>query len=101
MKTATVLHPLITTASYQIRRTGEQQRMRVFRHFPKRRDIPAIIVGFAAVGLLLYLNLKHPDQQPATGFGPEWQCWGAGRGGTGFCMRKSLLDPANQTKTPN
>lgn len=73
------------------------QQMRKFR----RGVIPAVII---AVGLLvgsLYLYFNLPNRQPATGFGPEWKCWGASAKGADFCIKKSVLNPANQTTPPN
>ena len=75
--------------------------MRLFRHFPKRRDIPAILLAVAVVAVLVYANLKYPDWKKPSGFGPEWQCSPSGRGGPDFCMKKPAADPADQTTTPD
>jgi hypothetical protein len=75
--------------------------MRMFRHFPKARDIPAILITFVVVAVFLYVRLKYPDRQPASGFGPEWQCSGVGRGRAAFCIRKPATDSANRTTTPD
>jgi hypothetical protein len=73
----------------------------MFRHFPKRRDIPGIILVFVLVAGWLYLNLKYPDWKRPTGFGPEWECSSSGRGGPSSCMKKPAADPASQTTTQN
>jgi len=71
--------------------------MRMFRHFPKRRDIPGILFVLLVVAGLLFLNLKYPDRKAATNFGPEWQCSGSGRS-PDFCMKKPAADPANKQR---
>jgi hypothetical protein len=75
--------------------------MRRFRHFPKTRDILAILLAFALITGSFYFYLTHPEYKPATGFGPEWQCSDVARGGASFCVKKPLADPANKTTTPN
>jgi hypothetical protein len=75
--------------------------MRMFRHFPKPRDIPAILIAFVLVAVSLYVHFKYPAWRSPSGFGPEWQCSEAGRDGPDFCMKKPAADPANQTTVPN
>jgi hypothetical protein len=63
------------------------------------RDIAAIVMAISIAVGLLYVSLKFPDGQGASGFGPEWQCTarGARGGGPDFCIKKDLLKPAEQT----
>ena len=63
------------------------------------RDIAAIVIAIGIVGGLLFVSLKYPGRQGATGFGPEWQCTarGARGGGPDFCIKKDLLKPAEQS----
>lgn len=70
----------------------------MFRHFPKRRDIPTIIFVLLLVAGFLYLNLKYPNRKLPTGFGPEWECSSLGRAGSSFCIKKPAAD---QRATPN
>jgi len=59
----------------------------------KPRDIPGLALVAASVAFLLYLTLTHPGSKPASNFGPEWKCFGEGRGDAGFCIKKDLLSP--------
>lgn len=62
-------------------------------------DIVACVLGIAVVVGCLYMTLKHPDLKRPSGFGPEWQCTERGiiGGDPSFCIKKELLNPANQT----
>jgi hypothetical protein len=64
-----------------------------------RADIASIVFVIAALVGILYIGLKPPDWQRPSGFGPEWQCTGRGPrgGGPDFCIKKQLLDRADQT----
>jgi hypothetical protein len=75
--------------------------MRMFRHFPKRRDMPGLLFVLLLVAGLIYLNLKYPDWKHPTGFGPEWDCSSPGRGGSSFCIKKPAADSASQKAAPN
>jgi hypothetical protein len=58
------------------------------------RDVPGIaFVALIVIGGL-YLAFKYPDWRAPSGFGPEWQCSGAGRGGPGFCIKKPPAEAA-------
>jgi hypothetical protein len=75
--------------------------MRRLRHSFKRGDIGAIALAIVLGAAFLYVAIKRPDWQPATGFGPEWQCNAPGRGGSSFCIKKPPPVPADQTTTLN
>lgn len=62
--------------------TGLQQM-----RWPKRKDIPGVVLVIAVVFFLLYWHLKHPDWQRPSGFGPEWQCTQSGKAGPDFCYK--------------
>lgn len=65
----------------------------------RRGDIAAIVIVTGIVGGFTYMSLKYPYWRPSSGFGPEWQCTGRGARGAGpdFCIKKQLLNPADQT----
>jgi hypothetical protein len=92
---------LVTILGYRNGQRWSIKRMRMFRHFPKSRDIPGIIFVLSLVVVFLHLNLKYPNRKVPTGFGPEWECSSPGRGGSSFCVKKPAIDPANQTETTN
>jgi hypothetical protein len=69
--------------------------MRMFRHFPKRRDIPGILFVLLLVAGLIYLNLKYPNWHASSGFGPEWQCTSTS-GRPSFCIKRPVTEPAKQ-----
>jgi hypothetical protein len=58
-----------------------------------------LAVGLVVGALSVYFN--DPNRHPVTGFGPEWKCWGASAKGAGFCIKKSVLDPANPATPSN
>jgi|GEM_PF-4115442 len=68
---------------YRSGATGSQQM-----RWPKRKDIPEVVLVIALVSFWLYWALKHPDWQRPSGFGPEWQCTQSGKGGPDFCYKK-------------
>ena len=76
----------------------EHQTMRKFR----RGDIPAVVIAIALAAFFLFGLFKYPnpDQQRLSNFGPEWKCYGVSKGGASFCIRKSVLNSANQTVGP-
>ena len=56
-----------------------------------------VIVVFAAGGFQ-YVSLRYPDWLRPSGFGPELQCTERGASvGLDFCIKKQLLNPADQT----
>jgi hypothetical protein len=63
------------------------------------RDIAAIFIVLGIAGGLLFMSLKFPGGQSASGFGPEWQCTGRGARGAGpdFCIKKDLLKRLGET----
>jgi hypothetical protein len=70
----------------------------------KSGDIPGLVLVTIVLGAVLYLAL-HPQTadllRSGNNFGPQWQCTQPGRGGSSFCIKKSLLDAKNQAKAPN
>jgi hypothetical protein len=69
----------------------------------KRSDIPGIVLVIVVLTFWMYVYFERSDWQPASGFGPEWQCNGPGARSAGpdFCIKKPPVDPARQTPTPN
>jgi hypothetical protein len=61
-----------------------------------RRDIPGFLLVAIIVVCGLYVAFKYPNWHTPSGFGPEWQCSPAGRGGSSFCIKKLPADSAKQ-----
>ena len=59
----------------------------------KPSDIPGLVIVAAILAYTLYFTLTHPNMKPASNFGPEWKCFGEGKGTAGFCIKKDLLAP--------
>jgi hypothetical protein len=66
-----------------------------------RRDVLAIILGAAILGLVLFSAVKFHGWQGTNGsFGPDWECNSVG-GGDAVCIKKppkppGTAAPANQ-----
>jgi hypothetical protein len=75
----------------------------VFSVFARMKLKEIISIGLMAIALgsfFLFMYFKLPDWRRPSGFGPEWQCTPTGRGGPDFCIKKSLLAPPKQAKSP-
>jgi hypothetical protein len=68
--------------------------------WPKRKDIPGAVLVIVVLSFLLYWQLKHPNWQKPSGFGPEWQCTQSGKGGPDFCYKKPSAEPGANAATP-
>jgi hypothetical protein len=67
----------------------------------KRKDIPGLVLVIAGVSFLLYWQIKHPDWQQPSGFGPEWQCTESGRAGPDFCYKKPSPQSNGHAPSPS
>lgn len=57
-----------------------------------RRDIPGLLFVTLIIIGALYVAFKYPNWHAPSGFGPEWQCSPAGKGGPSLCIKKSTSD---------
>ena len=80
---------------------SEHRQMRRSRLSLKRGEIPAVVLAVVLAAFFLFVYFKYPDWRRPTGFGPEWECSGVGKGGASFCLKKPPADPASKTTTPN